>query len=84
MHPPCSVRPVRALPMTPGPIRAAGPNRKHLKSVEKTNRLLVVDEDVPGGASSYILQHIIEEQKVYTKRQKFKLINTRARFQTLL
>ena len=27
------------------------------KSVEKTNRILVIDEDVPGGASAYILQH---------------------------
>jgi pyruvate/2-oxoglutarate/acetoin dehydrogenase E1 component/TPP-dependent pyruvate/acetoin dehydrogenase alpha subunit len=35
------------------------------KSVSKTNRLLIVDEDVPGGASAYILQKIIEEQKSY-------------------
>ena len=35
------------------------------KSVAKTNRLLIVDEDVPGGASAYILQKIIEEQKSY-------------------
>ncbi|HTL81458.1 MAG TPA: thiamine pyrophosphate-dependent enzyme [Bacteroidia bacterium] len=36
-----------------------------VESVKKTNRLIVVDEDVPGGASAYILQHIIEEQKAY-------------------
>ncbi len=36
-----------------------------VKSIEKTNRLLVVDEDVPGGASAYILQEIIENQKAY-------------------
>jgi 2-oxoisovalerate dehydrogenase E1 component len=36
-----------------------------VKSVEKTNKLLVVDEDVPGGASAYILQKIIEEQKAF-------------------
>lgn len=36
-----------------------------VKSVMKTNRLLVVDEDVPGGASAYILQQIIDEQKGY-------------------
>ncbi len=36
-----------------------------VESVKKTNRLLVIDEDVPGGASSYILQKIIEEQKAY-------------------
>ncbi|MGJ1285554.1 alpha-ketoacid dehydrogenase subunit alpha/beta [Sphingobacterium spiritivorum] len=34
-------------------------------SLDKTNRLLVVDEDVPGGASAYILQHILENQKGY-------------------
>jgi len=36
-----------------------------VKSVAKTNRLLVIDEDVPGGASSYILQYIIDEQNGY-------------------
>ncbi len=35
------------------------------QSVKKTNKLLVVDEDVPGGASAYILQQIIETQKAY-------------------
>ncbi|WP_298145521.1 alpha-ketoacid dehydrogenase subunit alpha/beta [Flavobacterium sp.] len=34
-------------------------------SVSKTNRLLVVDEDVPGGASAYILQKIVEDQNAY-------------------
>jgi pyruvate/2-oxoglutarate/acetoin dehydrogenase E1 component len=37
-----------------------------VESVKKTNRLLVIDEDVSGGASSYILQKIIEEQKAYS------------------
>jgi len=32
-------------------------------SVKKTGALLVVDEDVPGGASAYILQHIVETQR---------------------
>jgi pyruvate/2-oxoglutarate/acetoin dehydrogenase E1 component/TPP-dependent pyruvate/acetoin dehydrogenase alpha subunit len=36
-----------------------------LKSVQQTNRLLVVDEDVPGGCSSYILHEIIEKQGAY-------------------
>lgn len=36
-----------------------------VKSLQKTNRLLVIDEDVPGGASAYLLQQIIEEQKGY-------------------
>ncbi len=36
-----------------------------LKSVQKTNRLLVVDEDVPGGCSAYILREILEKQGAY-------------------
>ena len=36
-----------------------------VKSVQKTNRLLVIDEDVPGGASAYILQEILENQNAY-------------------
>lgn len=40
-------------------------NHQMVKSVEKTNRLLVVDEDVPGGASAYILQHIVDQQNGY-------------------
>ncbi|MFK7747981.1 MAG: thiamine pyrophosphate-dependent enzyme [Kordia sp.] len=40
-------------------------NHDCVKSVQKTNRLLVVDEDVPGGASAFILQHIVDEQNGY-------------------
>lgn len=36
-----------------------------VESVKKTNRLVVLDEDVPGGASAYILQKIVEEQGAY-------------------
>jgi len=36
-----------------------------LESVKKTNRLVVIDEDVEGGASAYILQQILEEQKAF-------------------
>lgn len=36
-----------------------------VKSVAKTNRLLIIDEDVPGGASAYIMQKILEEQNAY-------------------
>jgi len=36
-----------------------------VKSIAKTNRLLVIDEDVPGGATAYILQEIIETQDGY-------------------
>jgi len=40
-------------------------NKDIVKSVAKTNRLLVIDEDVPGGASAYILQNILEVQNAY-------------------
>ncbi len=40
-------------------------NKDIVKSIAKTNRLLVIDEDVPGGASAYILQEIIEVQNGY-------------------
>ena len=40
-------------------------NHDIVKSLAKTNRLLIVDEDVPGGASAYILQQILEVQKGY-------------------
>lgn len=36
-----------------------------VQSLQKTSRLLVVDEDVPGGASAFILQQILEKQKGY-------------------
>lgn len=35
------------------------------ESLMKTNKLLVVDEDVPGGASAFILQQIMEVQAGY-------------------
>lgn len=40
-------------------------NHDIVKSLAKTNRLLVVDEDVPGGASAYILQEILDVQNGY-------------------
>ncbi len=40
-------------------------NHDLVKSLSKTNRLLVVDEDVPGGASSYILTEILDKQNGY-------------------
>jgi pyruvate/2-oxoglutarate/acetoin dehydrogenase E1 component len=36
-----------------------------LESVKKTNRLLVIDEDVPGGGSAYILQKIVDTQHAW-------------------
>ncbi|MBC7524748.1 MAG: transketolase [Flavobacterium sp.] len=40
-------------------------NHDCVKSITKTNRLLIVDEDVPGGASAFILQQILEVQNGY-------------------
>ena len=40
-------------------------NHDCVKSLAKTNKLLVVDEDVPGGASAYLLQEILENQNGY-------------------
>ena len=37
-------------------------NMDIVKSLEKTNKLLIVDEDFPGGASSHILKVILEDQ----------------------
>lgn len=36
-----------------------------IASIKKTNRLLIVDEDVPGGGSAYILQQLLEVQNAY-------------------
>jgi len=36
-----------------------------LKSVQKTNRILFLDEDVPGGATAYMLQQVLEIQGGY-------------------
>lgn len=35
------------------------------QSLEKTNKLLVVDEDMPGGAAAFITQEILEKQNGY-------------------
>jgi len=40
-------------------------NHDVVKSVQKTNRLIIIDEDVPGGASSYLLNEILEKQNAY-------------------
>ncbi len=40
-------------------------NHDVVKSVQKTNRLLIIDEDVPGGCSAYLLQEILEKQEAY-------------------
>ena len=38
---------------------------KIVESLKKTNRILFVDEDVPGGATAYMLQEVIEKQGGY-------------------
>lgn len=35
------------------------------KSLKKTSRLLIIDEDVPGGACSYIMHQVLEVQNAY-------------------
>lgn len=40
-------------------------NHDIVESLKNTNKLVVLDEDVPGGASAYILQKIMEEQEGY-------------------
>lgn len=36
-----------------------------LQSIKKTNKVIFLDEDVPGGASSYMMQQVIEKQGAY-------------------
>ena len=40
-------------------------NHDVVKSVEKTSRLVIIDEDVPGGASGYLLDEIVNKQNAY-------------------
>lgn len=36
-----------------------------VESVKKTNRVIFADEDVPGGASAYMMKHVLEDQDAY-------------------
>jgi len=40
-------------------------NHNILESLKKTNRILFVDEDVPGGATAYMYNKVMEEQGGY-------------------
>lgn len=40
-------------------------NHDVLESVQKTNRLVIIDEDIPGGCSAYLLDQIINKQNAY-------------------
>ncbi|MGK2859538.1 MAG: alpha-ketoacid dehydrogenase subunit alpha/beta [Thermoanaerobaculia bacterium] len=40
-------------------------NGRIVESLRKTNRVVFIDEDVPGGGSAYMLQEVLERQKGY-------------------
>lgn len=40
-------------------------NHDIVESLKKTNRILFVDEDVPGGASAFMMNKVLQEQKGY-------------------
>jgi 2-oxoisovalerate dehydrogenase E1 component len=40
-------------------------NHMILDSLKKTNKIIFFDEDVPGGATAYMMQKVLEEQKGY-------------------
>jgi pyruvate/2-oxoglutarate/acetoin dehydrogenase E1 component len=40
-------------------------NHKILDSLKKTNRIVFIDEDVPGGAAAYMFNKVMEEQGGY-------------------
>jgi pyruvate/2-oxoglutarate/acetoin dehydrogenase E1 component len=40
-------------------------HHKILESLKKTNRILFLDEDVPGGSSAYMFRHVMEVQGGY-------------------
>ena len=40
-------------------------DKKIVESLKKTNRVIFADEDVPGGASAYMMQKVVEEQGGY-------------------
>lgn len=50
-----------------------------VESVKRTNRVVFLDEDVPGGASAYMMQHVVEKQEAYRYLDsKPKTISARA------
>ena len=40
-------------------------NHMIVESLKKTSRIVFIDEDVPGGATSYMFQHVMEQQEGY-------------------
>jgi pyruvate/2-oxoglutarate/acetoin dehydrogenase E1 component len=39
--------------------------KRILESIKKTSRVVFIDEDVPGGASAYMLREVVEKQNGY-------------------
>jgi pyruvate/2-oxoglutarate/acetoin dehydrogenase E1 component len=40
-------------------------NKKIVESIRKTNKVIFIDEDVPGGASAFMMQQVLEKQEAY-------------------
>ncbi|MCE4566392.1 transketolase [Maribellus sp. CM-23] len=40
-------------------------NHSILESIKKTNKVIFMDEDVPGGGTAYMMQKVLEEQKAF-------------------
>jgi len=40
-------------------------NKEIVKSLSKTNKIIFIDEDVPGGATAYMMDQVINKQKGY-------------------
>ncbi|MCY4562320.1 MAG: thiamine pyrophosphate-dependent enzyme [Flavobacteriaceae bacterium] len=40
-------------------------DKKIQQSLIKTNRIIIIDEDVPGGATAYILQQLMDKQNIF-------------------
>nr|MBD3622175.1 transketolase [Sunxiuqinia sp.] len=40
-------------------------NHRILESIKKTGKVIFVDEDVPGGATAYMMQKVMEEQQAF-------------------
>jgi 2-oxoisovalerate dehydrogenase E1 component len=40
-------------------------NKSIVESLKKTNKIVFLDEDVPGGATAYMLQQVLEKQEGY-------------------
>jgi len=40
-------------------------NHKIVESIKKTNRVVFLDEDVPGGGTAYMMQKVLDEQEAY-------------------